>query len=103
MGSGALHQRLPVKEARRIAILPTTRLGRWAVGLAAAFIVLVLAWRVMGPAGAAPGFACGLVGGVVALVAIFRHGERAITVFAALVPFVFVLGFVVAELIIGHD
>ena len=29
-----MHQRLPVKKARRIAILPTTRLGRWAVRLA---------------------------------------------------------------------
>ena len=61
----------------------------------------------MGPAGAFPGFACGLVGGVVALVAIFRRGERAITVFAALVPFAFVLVFVVGSvfipLIIGHD
>ncbi len=103
MGSGAVRQRLPVKKARRIAILPTTRLGRWSVRLAAASVVLVLAWRVMGPAGAAPGFACGLVGGVVALVAIFRRGERAITVFAALVPLVFVLVFVLAELIIGHD
>ena len=97
MGSGAVHQRLPVKKAPRIAILPTTRHGRWAVGLAAASVVLVLAWRVMGPAGAVPGFACGLVAGVVALVAIFRHGERAITVFAALVPLVFVLVFVLGS------
>lgn len=57
----------------------------------------------MGPLGAMPGFACGLVGGVVALVAIFRRRERAISVFAALVPFVFVLVFVLAELIISHD
>ena len=72
-------------------------------GVAAASFVLVLAWSVMGPAGAAPGFAFALGGGVVVLVAIFRRGEWAITVFAAVVPFVFVVGFVLAELIIGHD
>ncbi len=103
MRSGAARQRLPVEKARRIAMLPATQLGRWAVGLAAAAVVLVLAWRVMGPAGAVPGFVCGLAGGVVALVAIFRRGERAITVFAASVPFVFVVVFVLAELIVGHD
>jgi hypothetical protein len=59
-------------------------------------------WTVV-QGGAFFGFACGLVGGVVALVAILRHGERAISIFAALVPFVFVLVFVLAELIIGHD
>lgn len=73
------------------------------MGLAAANVVLILAWRVMGPAGAWPGFAFGLAGGVVALVAIFRRGERAITVFAAILPLLFVLVFVAAELIIGHD
>jgi len=39
----------------------------------------------------------------VALVAIFRRGERAITVFAALVPLLLVVAFVLAELIVGHD
>jgi hypothetical protein len=43
MGSGAVHQRLPVKKARRFAILPTTRLGRWSVWLAVGFPVFVLA------------------------------------------------------------
>jgi len=103
MGSGVARQHLPVKKTRRIAILPTTRLGRWAVGLAAANVVLVLGWRLMGPLGAMPGFACGLAGGVVAMVAIFRRGERAITVFAALVPLLLVVAFVLAELIVGHD
>ena len=103
MSSGTVRQRLPVKKGRRIAIRPTTRLGRWAVGLGFAFLVLLFSWRLMGPAGALPGFACGLAGGVVALVAIFRRGERAIAVFAALVPLMFVVAFVLAELIVGHD
>ena len=72
------------------------------MGFAVASVVLVLAWRVV-PGGAALGFACGLVGGVVALVAIFRGGERAITVFAALVPFLLVLAFVLGEVLVGHD
>jgi hypothetical protein len=45
--------------AGRISILPTTDLGWWAVGLAAAFFVLVLAAAVV-PRGAALGFVCGL-------------------------------------------
>lgn len=101
MASGTVHQRLPVEKRR--PILPTTRLGRWAVGLGVANVVLVLGWRLMGPLGGFPGFACGLAGGVVALVAIFRRGERAITVFAAIVPLVFVVLFVLLELIVGHD
>jgi hypothetical protein len=67
------------------------------VRLAAGAVVLVLGWRLLGPLGAIPGFACGTIGGVAALVAIFRHGERAITVFFALVPLVFVIAFVVGS------
>jgi len=103
MASGAVHEQMPAKKSRRIPVLPTTRLGRWAVRLALGSVVLVFAWRVMGPAGAAPGFALGLAGGVVALVAIFRRGERAITVLAAILPLAFVVAFVLAELIVGHD
>ncbi len=73
------------------------------MGLAAANVVLVLGWKLMGPLGAFPGFACGLAGGVVALVAIVRRGERALTAFAALLPFLLVVTFVLAELLIGHD
>jgi hypothetical protein len=90
-------------EKRRPSILPKTRLGRWAVALAIAMVVLVLGWRLMGPLGAFPAFVCGLGGGIVALVAIFRRHERALTVFLALVPLLFVVLFVLAELLIGHD
>ncbi len=102
MNSGPVFQRPPVEKARR-TMLPSTRLGRWAVGLAAANVVLLMGWRLMGPLGGFPGLACGLAGGVVALIAIFRHGERAITVFATLLPALFVLVFIAAELIVGHD
>ena len=86
----------------RIAFLPTTRAGRRAVALGAASVVLVLAWTVV-PAGAALGFLCGLAGGAFALVAILRRGERAALVFVAVLPLLFVVGFVLAELLVGHD
>jgi hypothetical protein len=90
-------------KTRRTPVLPTTELGRWAAWLGVAFLVLQFSWRLMGPAGAFPSFACALAGGVLALVAIFRRGERAITVFVAVVPLVSVVAFVLAELIVGHD
>ncbi len=88
---------------RRDTILPTTRLGWWAIWLGVANVVLVLGWSLMGPLGALPGFACGVAGGVVASVAISRRRERALTVFAAVAPLVLVFVFVLAELIVGHD
>ena len=86
----------------QVAVRPTTRPGRWAVGLAVAYLVLVPAWAIL-PGGAALGFLCGIAGGVVALVAVARRGERAVTVFAAIIPLALVLVFVLAELLIGHD
>jgi len=84
------------------AILPTTRPGSWAVWLAVGYLVLMPAWSVL-PGGAALAFASGLAGGVVGLVAILRRGERALTVYAAVLPLVLVVVFVAAELLIGHD
>jgi len=63
MSNGAVHQPLPAKKGRHIPMLPTTRLGRWAVRLAVGFPVFVLAWTIV-PGGAAIGFASGLAGGV---------------------------------------
>ena len=86
-----------------VAVRPHTHLGRWAVGLAVAYLVLMPAWRLMGPLGAFPAFACGLAGGVVALVAISRRHERAVAVYVAVLPLVLVVLFVLAEFLIGHD
>ena len=72
------------------------------MGLAAVNVALVHGRRLMGPLGAFPGLACRLAGGVAALVALLRRGERALTVFAALLPFLFVVLFVLGELLIGH-
>ena len=87
---------------RRIPILPTTRLGRWALGFALANPVLVIAWTIL-PGGAVLGFVSGVTGGILAVRAIRRHGERALSVYAAVVPLVMVVAFVLAELLIGHD
>lgn len=87
MSTSGLDQRLPAGRRRRIAVAPTTPPGKWAVGLAAASFVLGMGWQLMGPVGGFPMVLLALAGGVVALHAIVRHGERALTVFAALVWF----------------
>jgi hypothetical protein len=71
------------------------------VGLAAAFFPLVFAAPVV-PGGAALGLASGLAGGVAAVVAITRERERALTVFAALVPLVIAAAFALAQVITGN-
>lgn len=95
------HPGSPVEHRPRITILPTSRLGWWAAALAAAFFPLVFAAAPV-PRAAALGFVCGLVGGAAALMAIIRDRERAVTVFAALVPLVVGVGFVLVELISGN-
>jgi hypothetical protein len=93
----------PVKKPHRFAFRPTTRAGRWAVGMLVAHVLLMFGWSLMGPLGAFPGLLVGLVAGIVALVAIIRYGERALTAFAAVLPLFNVVLFVLAELLIGHD
>ena len=100
MSVRAEHPGSPVERRRRIAILPTSDLGWWAVGLAAAFFPLVFVGAVV-PRGIALGFVCGLAGGVTGLMAVVRSRERAVTVFAALVPLIVAVAFVLAELIAG--
>jgi hypothetical protein len=67
------------------------------VGLTAAFFPLVFTAGVV-PAGAALGLVCGLAGGAAALAAISREGERAVLVFAALLPLLIAVAFLLAEL-----
>lgn len=103
MSSSGLSGQLPAPRHHRLAVKPTTYLGKWALGLAAASIVFMMSWRVMGPVGGFPSLVCGLAGGVVALVAIFRRGERSVAAFAALVPFLNTLVFLVAEFVGGNS
>jgi len=80
---------------------PHTKLGWWAVGLAAASIVLLFAWSIL-PGGAWLSFICGLAGGIIALVAIIRQQERSWLVFLSILPMLNVITFIAAELLIPH-
>jgi len=80
---------------------PSTRPGKWAVGLAAASIVLNFAWSIL-PGGALLGFICGLVGGVLALLALIRQHERSWIVFLSILPLFLVIFFILGEILIPH-
>lgn len=94
-------------KARRV-ILPTTRLGWWAVRLASvAALVALLAAPIylLVPGGewvnavlGTPAFAAAVGSGVLAPIAIIRDKERALSVYAALIPLLFLLVFTVLEL-----
>lgn len=86
---------------RRIIRWPSTRLGWWSAALAAANIVLVLAWSIL-PGGALLGFICGLVGGVLALLAVMRQHERSWLVFLSILSLCWVLLFVLGEFLVPH-
>ncbi len=88
------------------AVLPTTSLGWWALRLAGFAVVMMFAmplqeipyfgWVIWGLGWL--GLAAALVGGVLAPIAIIRDKERALSVFAAVIPLLFYLVFVVLEL-----
>ena len=104
MVSARHSDRLPDRRRRRVAVLPTTRLGSWGVGLTlAGFVLLNFAWTLLGRLGGLPGLVLALAGGVVVLVAVLRRGERAVLAFASLLPVPSVVAFLLAELLIGHD
>ena len=87
-------------EHRRIPLLPATRLGWWAVALALVYVVGMSAWALV-PRGAALGLLAGVAGGVVALTAL-RRGERAVAVYASVLPLAFAAIFLLAELLVPH-
>ena len=99
----------------RISILPKTSLGRWSVGLGAAFILVFVLSGVLtalggvsvGPAPVGPiaGVALG-VSGIAALVtgliSIIKSKERSILVFVAVVAGLFCLFFFLGEFLFPH-
>lgn len=87
--------------SHKFLVRPSTRFGWWAVGLALASIVLVLAWSVL-PGGAWLGFLCALGGGIVGLIAVIRQQERSWLVFLSILPMLNVLFFIAAELLMPH-
>ena len=93
---------------RRVLSLPQTRLGWWAVGLAATFVVMFLINGLVLMTGPIPiqalaiayGFvfiAVGLGSGVVAILALAYKHERSALVWAALLP-----GAMMAFLVVGE-
>ena len=89
------------EKGRSHTIAPTTLAGRWAVGFAAASVMLVLAWPLVGRFGGVLGLVLGLAGGAVALDAIRSGDERAPAVYLALVPAATAAVFVLASLLSG--
>ncbi len=98
---------------------PATRLGKWAVGLAAAFVVMFIVntaifmplwmyapdapWRqALLPVYGIFMMLCGLAAGIVALVAVIREHERSWLVWLTLLPWAFALFFVTGELLVPH-
>ena len=89
--------------AARWVVFPTTPVGWWALRLAGASVALLFAAPLLN---LIPGFApvtyslalaAALVSGVLAPIAIIRDKERALSVFAAMIPLLFYLVFTVLE------
>jgi hypothetical protein len=76
---------IPVKGRRGFAVWPTTRLGRWAVVLTVVGVAEFAIALAIG-AFAALGAGLAIAGAAAALVAIFRHAERAISVYLIFIP-----------------
>lgn len=101
-------------KARRIHVLPTTPLGRWGLGLAAAAMVMLFAAPLInlipGELGNAAVFVnytlallSAVVGGIFALIAIVRHHDRAVGVFLAAAPLLMYVTLVVVEVVVGGE
>lgn len=99
----------------RISILPKTSLGRWSVGLAAAFILLSILFAVLtGLGGVGPGPVApiviatvifgisGIAAFVTGLISIVKSKERSILVFLAAVVGLFCLVFFLGEFLFPH-
>jgi len=95
---------------------PGTRLGWWALGLGAVFVVLwiinstvfmpstvLIPWRqVLLPFYGIFMLLCGLAAGIVGLIAVIRGHERSWLVWLTLLPGLFVLIFVLGEFLVPH-
>ncbi|MCX5973215.1 MAG: hypothetical protein NTU59_00765 [Coprothermobacterota bacterium] len=101
---------------RRIIRRPSTRLGWWSVGLAAAYGILMIinstifmrlpqdvTWRVtVLPFYCLFMMLCGLAAGIVGLIAIVRQHERSWLVWLAILLGLFALVFVLGEFLVPH-
>ena len=98
---------------------PSSKLGRWAVGIAVLFILLFLtnALVFVPVASGAPAAAwqqallpyfgvfvmlCAVLAGIIGLFAVIRQQERSWLVWLTILPLVFVLILVLGELLVPH-
>ena len=83
--------------------MPHTRLGRWAVGLAALFVVILISISTgfLHFSGLLT-FALGVVAGILTLVAIIWKRERSWLVWLMLLPGLFAIVFASAEILFPH-
>lgn len=100
----------------RIIGWPSTRLGWWSVGLAAAYMVLsiinatvfmpsivLVPWRqVVLPFYGIIMMLCGFAAGIIGLIAVIRQHERSWLVWLTILPGLFVLVFVLGEFLVPH-
>ncbi len=102
----------PTGKQRKFLSRPSTRLGRWSVALATAFVVMFIinaavfmclpeaSWQpIVGPFYGIAMLTCGLAAGVTAAIAVVRKGERSWLVWLPLLPCLFVLFLVVGEFV----
>ncbi len=102
---------------KKVSWKPVTRLGWWAAWLGAAYIVMwiintvafmptsssVAPWRqVILPFYGIFMMLCGLVSGIIGLIAVIRKHERAVLVWLTLLPGAFVLFFLLGEFLVPH-
>ena len=101
---------------RRIFRRPSTRLGRWSVGLGATFVVLWIIntavfmpstdtapWReIVLPFYGIFMMLCGLAAGITGLVAVIWRRERSWLVWLTFLPGLLVLFFVLGEFLVPH-
>ena len=104
------------RSKRRSLVWPGTRLGWWAFGLVALYVVLSILdtavfmrvtfseqlTQTVLPFYGIFMLLCGLAGTIIALIAIIRKKERSILVWICLLPGVFVLFLVFGELLFPH-
>jgi hypothetical protein len=97
------HEVRPGNDGRGLRSRPSTKLGRWSVALAAAFVTLYVVsaaafWRWTPPPWVQIAMLlCGLGAGVTGAIAVVRQGERSWLVWLTLLPCLFVLGLVIGE------
>src|SRR5215203_3342126 len=84
---------------RKVISLPHTRLGGWAVGSAATFVVLLFFGYNILPLYGIVLLFCGLCSGLLGLFAVLRRHERSALVWLAMLPGLFALAFLIGELL----